>query len=133
MAYSSDSPTRASSVHPGDGLPAVPARALSGYDEWVDVEVHADPGLDVIALVVDGTQQLMWHQDVARLALALASAGGNPQWCALHSILLVPGGFNSPAGSSFFCLAATERAHRCPETTVRAEAPHSVPQPASRP
>ncbi|MBD8044469.1 hypothetical protein H9638_11695 [Arthrobacter sp. Sa2BUA2] len=132
MAYSSDSPIRSiASVRP-EHAPA-PSGPLGGYDDWVDVEVHADPGLDVVALVIDGTQQLMWHQDTARVALALASAAGNPQWCALHSILLVPGGFNGPAGSSFFCLAATERAHRCPENTVPAEVPHSVPQPASRP
>lgn len=128
MAYSSDSRSR--TVSPGGPaqLPAgsSPFGAEAGYDDWVDVEVHADPGLDVIALVLDGTQQLMWHEDVARVALALDSAADGPQWCPLHSILLVPGGFSSSAGSSFFCLAATEGVHRCSgRTGNRSRAPEA--------
>jgi len=92
------------------------------------VEVHADPELDVIALVLDGAQQLVWHPDVARVALALASAADSAQWCPRHSMLLVPGGFQSPAGSSFFCLATLERPHRCSGKPLPAEAGLPMPQ-----
>jgi len=121
VTYSSDSPLRSiASSRPVQALPPLPAAALAEYDDWVEVEVHADPGLDVIALVIDGAQQLMWHQDTARVALALASAVDTAQWCPLHSTLLVPGGFDGPAGSSFFCLAAAERLALCQESPVEA-------------
>ena len=127
MASSSDSPIRSiASVRPEQAPD--PSGPLTGYDDWVDVEVHADPGLDVVALVVDGTQQLMWHQDTARVALALDSALDTAQWCSQRSMLLVPGGFGGPAGSSFFCLAATERLSACRETPAPAEARLPVPQ-----
>ncbi|UPO75968.1 hypothetical protein [Arthrobacter sp. Helios] len=124
MTYSSDSPISSiASSRPAQVLPSLPAAALAEYDDWVEVEVHADPGLDVIALVIDGTQQLMWHQDTARVALALVSAVDTAQWCPRHSTLLVPGGFNSPAGSSFFHLAATERLALCRENPAEARLP----------
>lgn len=96
-------------VHAAEILRSTTPGPAAGYDEWVNVEVHADPGLDVVALVVAGAQQLRWHQDISRVRQALAAATGVPQWCAKHSMLLVPGGFHSPARSSFFCLAATPR------------------------
>ena len=129
MASSSDSRFSISSGQPAQAPVRTASGSPGGFDTWTDVEVHADPGLDVIAVVLDGTQQLLWHPDVAQVALALASASDTPQWCPRHSMLLVPGGFQSSAGSSFFCLAALERPHRCSGRAVPTEAGAAAPQP----
>jgi len=83
------------------------------YDDWIDVEVHADPELDQICLVLDGRQQIMWHHDVPLLAEALAASPGTPQWCPRYSSLMVPGAFEGRNRSSFFYLATTERVFPC--------------------
>lgn len=111
MSITSDS--SCVSVIPGHNTPAGRSTGPAGFDDWVDVQAYADIDLDLLQLVVDGKQQLMWFHDLPALALALAGSGGQAQWCALHSSLLVPGGFNSPARRSFFSLATPEGARPC--------------------
>jgi hypothetical protein len=111
VSISSD--TSCVSFIPGHNTPASRSGGPAGFDDWVDVQAYADIDLDLLQLVVDGRQQLMWFHDLAALALALAGSGGAAQWCARYSTLLVPGGFNSPARRSFFSLAAPEGVRPC--------------------
>ncbi|MCC9195619.1 hypothetical protein QNO08_14815 [Arthrobacter sp. zg-Y820] len=111
MSVSSD--TRCVSFTPGHNVHLIHGKKLAGFDDWVDARAYADVELDLIQLIVDGEQQLMWFHDIPALALALAHSGGEAQWCARYSSLLVPGGFDSPARRSFFYLATPERVHPC--------------------
>ncbi|MBP3035213.1 hypothetical protein J2M53_02945 [Arthrobacter sp. zg-ZUI100] len=111
MSISSDA--RCISYTPGHNVHLIHGKRLAGFDDWVDAQAYADVELDLIQLVVDGEQRLMWFHDIPALALALAASGGQAQWCARYSSLLVPGGFTSEARRSFFYLATPERVHPC--------------------
>ena len=111
MSISSD--TQCVSFQPGHNAPLIPGKRSEAFNEWVDVQAYADTDLDLLHLVVDGRQQLMWFHDLPTLALALAGSGGLAQWCAQHSSLLVPGGFSGPARRSFFSLATPEGVRPC--------------------
>ncbi|MCQ1985701.1 hypothetical protein [Arthrobacter sp. zg-Y844] len=105
---------------PGHNIHWIHSRRLEGWEQWSDVEVTADPQLDLIYLVSEGTQHLMWFHNVPAVATALAAAVDTPQWCQRYSTLMVPGGFDSDARSSFFYLARPERVVPCNGSLVRA-------------
>ena len=105
---------------PGHNIHWIHGRRLQGWDQWADVEVTADPELDLIYVVCEGQQQLMWFHNVAAVATALEAAVDTPQWCQRYSTLMVPGGFGSDARSSFFYLARPEWVLPCKGTPVRA-------------
>ena len=111
MSISSDA--RCISFKPGHNVHLIHAKLLGGFDDWVDAQAYVDLDLDLVQLVVDGQQQLMWFHDLPALAQALAGSDGQAQWCARYSSLLVPGGFTSPARRSFFYLATPERVLPC--------------------
>lgn len=111
MSISSD--TRCVSYWPGHNIHQIHAKRLVGFDEWVDAQAYVDVELGVIQLVVDGRQQLMWFHNLPALALALDGSGGQAQWCARYSSLMVPGGFDGPARRSFFYLAVPEKLRPC--------------------
>ena len=111
VSISSDA--RCTSFKPGHNVHLIHAKLLAGFDDWVDAQAYVDLDLDLIQLVVDGQQQLMWFHDLPALAQALAGSDGQAQWCARHSSLLVPGGFVTAAKRSFFYLATPERVLPC--------------------
>ena len=104
---------RCISFTPGHNVHLIHGKRLDGFDDWEDAQAYVDLDLDLIQLVVNGEQQLMWFHDLPALAHALAASDGQAQWCARYSSLLVPGGFNTPARRSFFYLATPERVHSC--------------------
>lgn len=112
-AVSISSGARCISYTPGHNVHLIHGKRLAVYDDWVDAQAYVDLDLDLIQLVVDGEQQLMWFHDLPSLAQALAHSNGQVQWCARYSSLLVLGGFDSPARRSFFYLATPERVHPC--------------------
>ena len=118
MSISSD--ISCTSFTPGHRVHWIHHRRLTGFDDWVDASVYVDSDLDLIHLVVDGQQHLMWFHNVPAVATALASAVDTPQWCGRYSTLMVPGGFGSEARSSFFYLARPERVLPCKGSPVRA-------------
>ena len=104
---------RCHSYTPGHRVHWIHFRRMVEMDYWVDVEVHVDRDLELIHLIREGKQQLLWFHDVAALAAALEIAVDAPQWCPRYSTLMVPGGFQGPTGSSFFYLARLDRVHPC--------------------
>ena len=116
---------------PGHNVHWIHRRRLEAWDQWSDVEVAADPELDLIHLVIDGTQQLMWFHNVGAVAAALDAAVDTPQWCQRYSTLMVPGGFGSDARSSFFYLARPERVLPCNGAPVRAPENERLEKPGS--
>ena len=111
MIPSSD--PRCTAFYPGHKIHWIHGGRLMRYDDWIDVEVHADPELDLIYLVLGGRQQIMWHHDVPLVAEALAATQGQPQWCTRYSSLMVPGAYAGRNRSSFFYLATPERVIPC--------------------
>ena len=105
---------------PGHNIHWIHGRRLQGWEQWTDAEVTADPALDLIFVVSEGEQQLMWFHNVAAVATALEAAIDTPQWCRRYSTLMVPGGFGSDARSSFFYLARPELVLPCNGAPVRA-------------
>lgn len=118
--FSSSALSNCSGFAPGHNIHWIHGRRLQGWEQWTDAEVSADPELDLIYLVSEGEQQLMWFHNVAAVATALAAAVDTPQWCQRYSTLMVPGGFGSDARSSFFYLARPERVLPCNGAPVRA-------------
>lgn len=110
---STSSDTQCASTVPGHKIQWTTGASSSAVESWVDAQVHVDADLDLIQLIVNGEQQLMWFHDLPTLALALSGTQGTPQWCAHYGALLVPGGFDGPAGRSFFSLATPERVRAC--------------------
>ncbi|MBF4994045.1 hypothetical protein ITX31_07970 [Arthrobacter gandavensis] len=111
MIPSSD--PRCTAFYPGHKIHWIHGGRLMRYDDWTDVEVHADPELDLICLVLDGRQQIMWHHDVPLVAEALGATQEQPQWCTRYSSLMVPGAYEGRNRSSFFYLATPERVVPC--------------------
>ncbi|MCC9176495.1 MULTISPECIES: hypothetical protein [unclassified Arthrobacter] len=129
--FSSSSPSNCTGFAPGHNIHWIHGRRLQGWEHWADVDVTADPQLDLIYLVIDGQQQLMWFHNVGAVATALEAAVDTPQWCQRYSTLMVPGGFGSEARSSFFYLARPERVLPCNGSPVRAPESERLEKPGS--